>query len=238
MGPQNAPILFSKTLLGEGTIVNARLALCAATFFALLSSTLSPVMAQDSQRGLAPADEYFGHYKLSVLGIANTIRDAGARIDGGTDPSALIAGPLKFATDALHDWEQQYPSDPWIAKDLLALEVVYLRVSSDEGFRLASQTEAWLSADYPDSDQAAQGRSELADNRIPYMPQQTVAQRAIPQPAPPQPAYAQPPQTFSTYSTQPQPRAIPSYAIPWERYAAMHGSYVPFAPYAAYGPYR
>lgn len=215
--------------------MNARLALCTAVLFALLFSTMTPVMAQDSQRGLAPADEYFGHYKLSVLGIANAIRDAGARIEGGTDPSALLGGPLKFVTDALHDWEQQYPSDPWIAKDLLALEVVYLRVSSDEGFRLASQTESWLIADYPNTDQAAQGRAELADNRIPYMPQQTVTQRAIPQPALPQPAYVQPPQVFSSYSNQPQARPIPSYAIPWERYTAMHGSYVPFA---AYGPYR
>lgn len=189
-------------------------------------------MAQDSVRGLAAADEYFGHYKLSVLGIANTIRDAGARIDSGADPQTLLGGPLSYVTDALHDWEGRYPSDPWIAKDLLALEVVYLRVSSDDGFRLATQTESWLIADYPNSDQAAQGRSELADNRIPYMPQQTVAQqRPIPPPAPPQP-----PQVFSTYSTLPQPpvRAIPSYAIPWERYAAMRGAYVP---YAQYNPY-
>lgn len=188
-------------------------------------------MAQESQRGLAPADEYFGHYKLSVLGIANAIRDAGTRIDGGGDPHALIGGPLSYVADALHDWEQQYPSDPWIAKDLLALEAVYLHVSSDEGFRLASQTEAWLIADYPDTDQAAQGRSELADNRIPYMPQQTLAQRPIQQQAPP-------PQVFSSYATQAQPpppqqvRAIPSYAIPWERYAAMRAVYTPY-----YGPY-
>jgi hypothetical protein len=192
-------------------------------------------MAQDSTRGLAPADEYFGQYKLSVLGIANTIRDAGTRIDNGTDPHALIDGPLKYVSDALHDWEGRYPSDPWIAKDLLALEVVYLRVPTDDGFRLASKTEAWLIADYPDSDQAAQGRSELADNHIPYMPQQTVAQRMMPPPAPPQQ-----PEVFSTYSTQPQyavqpqyvqpqyavqpaPRAIPSYAIPWARYMAIRG---------------
>jgi hypothetical protein len=216
--------------------VNARLAFCTAAFFALLFSALTPVMAQDSLRGLAPADKYFGHYKLSVLGIANTIRDAGARIDGGTDPHALVSGPLSLVTDALHDWEQQYPSDPWIAKDLLALEVVYLRVPSDDGFRLASQTEAWLIADYPDTDQASQGRSELADNRIPYMPQQTVAQRTIPQqqPAPQQFVPQQPPQVYSNYAAQPQPRAIPSYAIPWERYMAIRASYVPFAPYGSY----
>ncbi len=127
-----------------------RLAFCLAAFFA----SLAPAMAQDSLRGLAPADEYFGHYKLSVLGIANTIRDAGARLDSGGDAHAMLAGPLSYVTDAVKDWEQQYPTDPWLAKDLLALEEVYLRVPTDEGFHYASQTEAWLIADYPDSDQA------------------------------------------------------------------------------------
>src|SRR5580704_4539158 len=103
---------------------------------------LAPVMAQDALRGLAPADEYFGRFNLSVLGIANTIRDAGARVDDGADPRTMLNGPLSFVTDAIHAWEQKYPNDPWIAKDLLALETVYLRVPTDEGFRLASQTES------------------------------------------------------------------------------------------------
>ena len=77
--------------------MNARLALCTAAFFALSFFALAPAMAQDSLRGLAPADEYFGHYKLSVLGIANTIRDAGARIDGGTDPQRA-ARPARSVT--------------------------------------------------------------------------------------------------------------------------------------------
>jgi hypothetical protein len=129
--------------------VKVRLALIIAAF----SAMLAPAMAQDTQ-GLAPADEYFGHYKLSVLGIANTIRDAGARIDAGTDPRSMLNGPLSFVNDAIKDWESQYPADPWISKDLLALETVYLRVPTDEGFRLATQTESWLVADYANSDNA------------------------------------------------------------------------------------
>lgn len=196
-------------------------------FFALLA----PVMAQDSLRGLAPADEYFGRYKLSVLGIANTIRDAGARIDGGTDPHAMFSGPLTFATDAIKDWESKYPADPWIAKDLLALEAVYLRVPNDEGFHLATQTESWLIADYPNSDQAVQGRSELAANRIPYMPQQVEAAQA-PAPAPAPPRYAPPP-AYQAFQPPYQPvyrsqyPGIPSYAIPWERYVAMRAAFAP-----------
>lgn len=178
-------------------------------------------MAQDSLRGLAPADEYFGRYNLSVLGIANTIRDADTRLNSGGDPHAMLSGPLSFVTDAMKDWEQKYPTDPWIAKDLLALEGVYLHVPTDEGFRLASQTEAWLIADYANTDYAAQGRSQLASNRIPYMPQQ------MPQAAPV--AQYQPQQYQPQWQpvVQRQQQAIPSYATPWERYAALRVPYFP-----------
>jgi hypothetical protein len=196
-------------VFGKGTIVKLRLAFCIAAFFAVLA----PAVAQDSLQGLAPADEYFGHYNLSVLGIANTIRDAGTRIDSGADARSMLSGPLSFVTDAMKDWEQKYPTDPWIAKDLLALEVVYLRVPTDEGFRLATQTETWLVADYSGSEYAARGRSELATNRVPYMPQQQPWQPQAQQAWQPQP---QPQPQVRQY----QPPAIPSYATPWERFAA------------------
>jgi hypothetical protein len=191
-------------VFAEGTIVKLRLALCIAAFFAMWA----PALAQDdlaspnapppspAMSGLAPADEYFGHYNLSVLGIANNIRDAGSRIDLGGDIHVMLTGPLSFATDAIKSWEDQYPSDPWIARDLLALEAVYLKVPSDECFRLASKTEAWLMADYPNTIYAAQARKQLADA------------------TPAQPVY----QPVVVRRTQP---AIPSYAIPWERYAAL-----------------
>jgi len=216
--------------------VKVRLALCIAAFFAMLA----PAMAQDaSLAGLAPADEYFGHYNLSVLGIANTIRDSGARIDAGTDPQSMVNGPLSFVTDAIKDWETKYPTDPWIAKDLLALEAVYLRVPGDDGFGLAKKTEAWLVADYPDSDQAAQARSELAVNDIPYMPQQVQAAQVPQQPqyapppppqyVPPQPQYVPPQQAYAPPPPvyQSQYPGIPSYAIPWERYAALRAPLPP-----------
>ncbi len=170
-----------------------RLAFCIAAF----TAAVAPAMAQESARGLAPADEYFGRFNLSVLGIANTIRDAGARVDSGADPRSMLSGPLSFVTDAVKDWEQKYPADPWIAKDLLALETVYLRVPTDDGFRLASQTEAWLIADYPKTNEAAKARVQLASYRAGGVP----AQQAHP--------------------------GIPSYATPWERFAALR---VPLPP--------
>ena len=120
-----------------------------------------PVSAQDLS-ALAPADEYFGHYRLSVLGIANTIRDSGTRMDEGK-AAAMIDGPLAFATDAIRAWERQFPRDPWIARDLFALQLVYLHARTPRGNELARSTEAWLVADYPNSQEAADGRGALAE---------------------------------------------------------------------------
>jgi len=201
--------------------VKLRLALCFAAFLAMLAPALAqdssddavanqPPAANAAMQELAPADEYFGRYNLSVLGIANNIRDAGSRIDTGGDVHAMIAGPLSFATDAIKAWEDQYPTDPWIAKDLLALEGTYLKVPSDECYRLAARTESWLRNDYPDTIYAAQGRKQLAAAApTPVVPSyQPVVYRQAPAPQQPQ---------------------IPSYAIPWERYAALRAPYYSYS---------
>jgi hypothetical protein len=136
---------------------------------ALLLATVLPAYGQDAT--LAPADESFGRFNLSVLAIANTIRDAGARLDAGGDARAIVSGPLSFATDAIHAWETRYPNDPWIAKDLLALETVQLKLTTDDGTRLATATEAWLLADFPNSPEAARARNLLAGATPAIQPQ-------------------------------------------------------------------
>jgi len=138
-------------------MVNLRLAVLALAF----ALPAAPVCAQGLS-SLAPADEYFGHYRLSVLGIANSIRDSGNRIDEG-NVGPTLDGPLMFATDAIRAWEKQYPRDPWIARDLFAMQVVYLRVRSPRGLDLARSTEAWLVADYPNTREATDAQIALAD---------------------------------------------------------------------------
>lgn len=125
------------------------------------------VAGAQSLSDLAPADEYFGHARLSVLGIANIIRDAGTHLDEGYPAWPIINGPLAAVTDAIHAWEWKYPRDPWIAKNLLNLERVYLRVPTQRGQDLAATTESWLASDYPNSGEAAQGRVAIG------MPQNT-----------------------------------------------------------------
>jgi hypothetical protein len=140
--------------------------------FAILAAALgcagipSLALAHDVPlSAMAPADEYFGHARLSVLGIANTIRDSGARIHEGADPQSMTGGPLSFIPDAIQDWERQYPDDPWIARDLYGLEVVYLRARTPEGDERARSTADWLVRDYPDSEAAQNARLALRRGR-------------------------------------------------------------------------
>jgi hypothetical protein len=171
--------------------VRATLGVLAVAFLA----SIVPAVAADAT--LAPADEYFGRFNLSVLAIANSIRDSGVRLDAGADPRDLVTGPLAFATDAMHAWEARYPSDPWIAKDLLALETVYLKIPTDAAFRLATRTESWLLADFPGSPQSGRAQQLLAQ-----------AQPQTPVQPQPQAQFRAQPQTWQ------QQARIPSYATP------------------------
>jgi hypothetical protein len=146
---------------------------CTAAFVVAL---LAPAAAEDLSK-LAPADEYFGRYQLSVLGIANAIRDAETKLDAGADAATVIDGPLAYANDAIVAWEAAYPQDPWIAKDLLALETAYLKARTPAGHDLAASTLAWLAKDYGASHYAALGRDVLRPAAIPPPPTVAVAPR-------------------------------------------------------------
>ncbi len=125
---------------------------------ALLMAT--PAFAQ-SHSAVAPADEYFGRLKMSVLGIANVIKDMRLRVEADASRTPSIFGSLAMAEDAIHDWEAKYPHDSWIPRSLLALETTYLEASGDRARALAIRTEAWLRRDYGRTSYAAQGRRAL-----------------------------------------------------------------------------
>lgn len=130
---------------------------------ALLSTSFADAQtAQTRHSSVAPADQYFGRYKLSVLGIANVIKDQRTRIE--TDPAAAVNAfnSLLLVEDAIRDWERKYPADNWIPRDLYALELVYLRCPGQTGHDLAEHTESWLEHDYPATDYARNGRDQLA----------------------------------------------------------------------------
>jgi hypothetical protein len=128
---------------------------------------------------VAPADEYFGRLKLSILGVRNTLRDLGARADADPPHAATILGPIGFTEDAIHEWEKKYPRDTWLPTSILALERDYAKVDSDEGRSRTLATMMWLVHDYPTSAAGKLGKSELAHGLVGVKPS--------PSPAPPAP---------------------------------------------------
>jgi hypothetical protein len=119
---------------------------------------------------VAPADEYFGRLKLSILGIRNTIKDMGLKVDANPSNGAQIMNAVALTEDAMHDWEKKYPHDTWIPPAIFSLERLYAKVDSDEARAHAKYTMAWLVKDYPTSTVGKTGRKELADNLVGVKP--------------------------------------------------------------------
>ena len=79
---------------------------------------------------LAPADEYFGRLKMSILGIRNRITEVEHE---SADPALnhrSLMWKLSMVDDALIDWHSKYPADPWIARFRARLGTIRARISS------------------------------------------------------------------------------------------------------------
>ena len=98
---------------------------------------------------VAPADEYFGKLKMSILGIRNTIKDQGLKIDVFPEKTESTWGSIAFVEDALHDWQKKYPCDSWLPTSVYALEHFYTKIHTDEGVKHVHATFAWLHRDWP-----------------------------------------------------------------------------------------
>jgi hypothetical protein len=125
----------------------------AATLPKSTSSAQKPapkkIVARPVACHVAPADEYFGKLKMSVLGIRNTIRDQGLLLDVDSTRSGPATQKVNFAEDALHDWEHKYGCDRWIPWTIFALEHYYGKIHTVDGLKNVHRIVAWLKHDYP-----------------------------------------------------------------------------------------
>ncbi len=84
--------------------------------------------------GPAPADEYFGPHKQSILEIRNRLD----RIDSKSDRELIDQNAVVELDDiaaSVSDWRTQYPNDPWLPRAYARLLRDYHRVgasSSDQ----------------------------------------------------------------------------------------------------------
>ena len=79
-----------------------------------------------SLRGIAPADEYFGQLRMSILGIRNRIRELETQAAApGVEPRR-ISSQTALVEDAMRDWQHKYPADPWIPRFRAQLAGIHL----------------------------------------------------------------------------------------------------------------
>jgi len=120
----------------------------------------APVNVHAHHGAKAPADEYFGKLKLSILGVRNLVYDIDARANDATeDVAANFCHKLILAEDALRDWQAKYPDDVWVPKFGYAMLKDYETIDStmiaDESHAAsihAIDLANWLGAQYPDNE--------------------------------------------------------------------------------------
>lgn len=130
---------------------------------AVLTAAIVPCAGQAQQKtAVAPADEYFGRLKMSILGIRNVIHDVTLEIAREPAKAETELGRLNLTEDAMQDWERKYPADPWIPKTLFALERLYDSAGwSDEFNARAKRTMTFLVDHYAKSWYGREAKKEL-----------------------------------------------------------------------------
>ncbi len=111
----------------------------------VIASCYAPAAARTR---VAPADEYFGRMKMSILGVGNSLRDLAAKAERQAARPENLTHDAMLAEDAVHDWEAKYPRDPWLAKDVAKLVHIYSEVGSDSGRARMHACLNWLEHRY------------------------------------------------------------------------------------------
>jgi hypothetical protein len=100
----------------------------------------------------APADEYFGHTKLSPIGVRNEITRIGKYLDVGWGDR--MTSDALWVVDALDDWQQNYPRDYELPRLLLATYKTLGRIDSPKAKAAQVDVRKTLTIDYAASPEA------------------------------------------------------------------------------------
>lgn len=90
-----------------------------------LSSANGAASGPVSLSALAPADEYFGHAKLSPLEIRHRIFSLKDDLHHGRMRPDSIEHNAAFIDEAVHDWAVRFPVDPWLPSTAWNLATLY-----------------------------------------------------------------------------------------------------------------
>lgn len=110
---------------------------------------------------VAPADEYFGRLKMSILGIRNQLHDLALRLQYTPNKGEDVLGSATMVEDALHDWEHKYPADPWLPRSVYDLTTLYSNVHTAHGHVAAVHALRWMLARYGRTHYGALARAQI-----------------------------------------------------------------------------
>jgi len=111
---------------------------------------------------LAPADEYFGPLKQSILGIRNSIRNMGLRYNVNHNIGSQTLASAGLTEAAIRDWAHRYPRDHEVPSAILNLQRLYAKILTEPARGKAKATADWLFSAYGNSPQAESLRKILA----------------------------------------------------------------------------
>ncbi len=129
-----------------------------------------PALRRPTLRELAPGDEYFGPFKLSIIGINNTIRDIGRRYDVNHDNFKASFNSAEMTERAIRDWEKKYPHDDQLPRAVFVLQRLYTKVLYQPSRDRAHATAQWLLLEFSKTPQARQMKKTLALEHLAPIP--------------------------------------------------------------------
>ncbi|GAC1546460.1 MAG: hypothetical protein NVS2B17_29780 [Candidatus Velthaea sp.] len=100
----------------------------------------------------APADEYFGHTKLSPIGVRNEVLRIGKYLDVGW--GARMTPDALYVVDAIDDWRHQYPRDYELPRLLLNTYKLLDRIDSPQAHDAEAKVRKVLTVEYNASTEA------------------------------------------------------------------------------------
>ena len=100
----------------------------------------------------APADEYFGHTKLSPIGVSNELVRIGKYLDAGW--GNRMTQDTLWVLDSIQDWQHQYPRDYALPRLLLSAYSVLGRMDSPEAVKARADVRRQLTIEYNGSPEA------------------------------------------------------------------------------------
>jgi hypothetical protein len=127
-----------------------------------LVPSLASAQQSLAKSAAAPADEYFGQMKMSILGIRNELKTLADRIDHDPAASETDIHTAELVEGSLEQWAVKYPKDSWLPDACTKLETVYGHVAALEGKLHLARFVMWMHAHLKDTPLEATARTQAA----------------------------------------------------------------------------